>query len=86
MSETHVDTRPLKGNPVVTGQDTMTKGLKYRRPQGLDDHVLVYTVAGQGFMGEEGKQIEQMPERMTIVDPGRGWTRMCWWMRMRFTF
>ncbi len=71
MSQTRVDTRPLRGNPIITGRDTVAPGLNYRRPQGLDDPVLVYTFAGQGFMGPEGRKLEQLPGRITIVDPHR---------------
>jgi AraC family transcriptional regulator, arabinose operon regulatory protein len=72
MTELHVDTRPLRGMPVITGTDTMFPGYAYRRPQGLEDHLLVYTAHGEGYIGPAGGQFMQRPGMVLVVDPNCG--------------
>lgn len=64
------DARPLRAEPVITGDDAFPPKGTYRRPQGLAHHLIVLTLGGQAWIGPEGKGFAQQAGDVLLVDPG----------------
>ena len=81
-----LDTRALRAAPLITGWDTMRPGRSYRRPQGLEDHLLVCTLAGGAVIGPAGRGFAQRAGDLILIEPhhavdqhtapGAGWGRI----------
>ncbi len=69
MARPSIDTRPLLPAPIITGADTMAARSTYRRSQGLPDHVLIFTVAGDARVGPAAQPLVQRPGDVLLVEP-----------------
>jgi AraC family transcriptional regulator of arabinose operon len=63
------DTRALR--PILTAMDRMGPGYDYRRPQGLDHHLIVLTVGGQAVMGPVVGRFPQSAGDLVVIEPHR---------------
>src|SRR6185503_4482790 len=70
MAESTGDVRPL--DPVLTGFDEPAAGMRYRRPGGVDHHLLVLTLKGAGWIGPAAGRFEQRWGDLILIDPRCG--------------
>lgn len=64
-----VDTRPLHPAPIITGHDNLGRDAHYRRPQGLDHHLLVLTLGGNVDLGPAGGKFPLRAGDLILVEP-----------------
>jgi AraC family transcriptional regulator of arabinose operon len=69
MARLTIDTRPLLPAPIITGADTMALRSAFRRPQGLPDYVLIFTVAGDARVGSASQPLAQRAGDILLVEP-----------------
>ncbi len=66
-----VDVLPYRPEPIITGNDMLAGDLSYRRPQGLDDYLLVLTLGGHTILGSGPHKFLQTTGDLIFIDPHR---------------
>ena len=67
-----VDVFPYRPEPIITGDDTLPADFTYRRPQGLDSHLLVLSLGGQTALGSGANTFLQTTGDLIFIESRRG--------------